>query len=486
MIDNEPVVQIRYTRGLRSDGDPIVARRGSKSPPSRPWSQDTSSVLYPTGLPVQPMMGTSWMANGVPNDDDEIEGRNSARRGGVDALASSGCPPGLAPLVEEHQPLQSYQYPSGNVATNAPATLVHKSVIFTVTERISDGSVGRVVGASNGGKPYAVKMVHKWRAFKAYLCAREMFVKEREAMVRVSEKSATPYLVKLLMSWEDPEKYYFVMPRYASNMQIRLQEGPMSEHDKLLYCVELISALQTLQGLNIVHHDIKPGNILIDTDGRAVLSDFGLAALVEPDSRATWRAFNQSGTPAYMPPEVLAWDHATRGHGAEVDVWSLGIVMLEILGLTDRWCFVVPSCEMARKLHKQFLPIRFDDLSEGPRGVLAPLLSQMLEIDPERRIAAPDLHSHIPSDLWQQVSDSTQIHDWRPSAGSADSRQSSQHCLDFATFLESEKRFARFESATNLKASLRRSFDEEKTEANENAFEYIAPGEFETSLSSRL
>ncbi|KAH9857425.1 kinase-like domain-containing protein, partial [Lenzites betulinus] len=83
-------------------------------------------------------------------------------------------------------------------------------------------------------------------------------------------------------------------------------------------------ALQALWRLNIVHQDIKPHNILIDHDGRAVLSDFGLAALVPPGEYNTWREYSEAGTPAYMAPEILLRDHATSGHGAAVDVWSLG------------------------------------------------------------------------------------------------------------------------------------------------------------------
>ncbi|EIW61061.1 kinase-like protein, partial [Trametes versicolor FP-101664 SS1] len=83
-------------------------------------------------------------------------------------------------------------------------------------------------------------------------------------------------------------------------------------------------ALQALWKLGIVHQDIKPQNILIDQNGRAVLSDFGLAELVGEGQYHTWRDYDECGTPAYMAPEIVASDHASRGHGAEVDVWSLG------------------------------------------------------------------------------------------------------------------------------------------------------------------
>ncbi|KAI0669386.1 kinase-like domain-containing protein, partial [Trametes maxima] len=81
--------------------------------------------------------------------------------------------------------------------------------------------------------------------------------------------------------------------------------------------------LHALHGLGIVHQDIKPGNILIDFQGRAMLSDFGLAAIIEGEYE-TWKSHLICGTGSYMAPEIVATDHSMVGHGPLVDVWSLG------------------------------------------------------------------------------------------------------------------------------------------------------------------
>ncbi|KAI0355205.1 kinase-like protein, partial [Trametes cingulata] len=82
--------------------------------------------------------------------------------------------------------------------------------------------------------------------------------------------------------------------------------------------------LQALARLNIVHHDIKTTNILIDPKGHALLSDFGLSKIVDPGTYEEWRGYTRAGTAAYMAPEMVVPDHSTIGHDAKVDVWSLG------------------------------------------------------------------------------------------------------------------------------------------------------------------
>ncbi|EIW61049.1 kinase-like protein, partial [Trametes versicolor FP-101664 SS1] len=76
----------------------------------------------------------------------------------------------------------------------------------------------------------------------------------------------------------------------------------------------------------IVHRDIKPSNILIDAQGRAVISDFGLCAALPPGLYDTWRGHDFVGTPEYMAPEIR--DGGTMpDYGASVDVYSLGVVL---------------------------------------------------------------------------------------------------------------------------------------------------------------
>ncbi|OJT08552.1 Serine/threonine-protein kinase MRCK gamma [Trametes pubescens] len=378
------------------------------------------------------------------------------------------------------QNLVSHKPTQRDVETGDRSTVIsHRGITLTLTAKIAEGGVRCVVAAGYDGQSYAVKAIHKWRAFKTLYYTRAMFVQERDAMVRVSASGRTQYLAQLLMAWEEREIMYLVMPRYPANMRAVLDEEHILLKDRLLYCVELIAAVQALWRLGIVHQDIKPQNVLIDHNGCAVLSDFGIAEMVGEGGYNTWRDYNECGTPAYMAPEIVARDHAWRGHGAEVDVWSLGIVFLEILGLTDRWYFLVPNCETARKLHERALPIRLD-IPPNAGEIPTELLPRMLKTDPAERIPVSELHAHVPPRMWDEVVTGTQSHKWRPDSTCVPQKLSGR-CLDFATFRENERRLERFTPPTDADADMRRQFREEQSQAKISDFEYLAPGAFTCS-----
>jgi serine/threonine protein kinase/formylglycine-generating enzyme required for sulfatase activity len=105
------------------------------------------------------------------------------------------------------------------------------------------------------------------------------------------------------------------------------------EIDRILEIVEKAArALHAAHEQGVVHRDVKPGNIMVRSDGEPVILDFGLARIEEGDFATLTREGDMFGTPAYMSPEQITGD--ARNIDRRTDVWSLGVTLYEGLTLT--------------------------------------------------------------------------------------------------------------------------------------------------------
>jgi len=100
--------------------------------------------------------------------------------------------------------------------------------------------------------------------------------------------------------------------------------GRFEEDRTLLYTAEIASALGHLHECGVVYRDLKPENLLIDTDGHICITDFGLSKEINNEEGTN----TFCGTPEYLAPEILAGNHH---HNCSVDWWSLGILTFEML-----------------------------------------------------------------------------------------------------------------------------------------------------------
>jgi serine/threonine protein kinase len=82
----------------------------------------------------------------------------------------------------------------------------------------------------------------------------------------------------------------------------------------------MILALDYLHRNNVIYRDLKPENVILDSDGHLKLTDFGLSKMFKADEEQT---FSFCGTPEYLAPEVIKGS----GHNHLVDYWSFGIML---------------------------------------------------------------------------------------------------------------------------------------------------------------
>ena len=142
---------------------------------------------------------------------------------------------------------------------------------------------------------------------------------------------------------------------------------------------ELLAALDFAHEAGIIHRDIKPANVMIDSAGRAQLTDFGVARVTEPDGDQSekTRAGTIVGTPSYMSPEQIQGQPIDR----RSDIFSAGIIFYQLL--TWQKPFTGGQWELAKKIIEDD-PVWPSALMEIPADIDR-IVARAMAKDPERR-----------------------------------------------------------------------------------------------------
>jgi len=140
-----------------------------------------------------------------------------------------------------------------------------------------------------------------------------------------------PFIVTLRYAFQTEGKLYIILD-YINGGELFFhlkKEGRFSEERVRLYVAEIALAIQHLHSLNIVYRDLKPENILLTSSGHICITDFGLSKELTMVNSVSddGKTHTFCGTPEYLAPEILNG----TGHGREVDWWSLGTLMFEML-----------------------------------------------------------------------------------------------------------------------------------------------------------
>jgi serine/threonine protein kinase len=153
---------------------------------------------------------------------------------------------------------------------------------------------------------------------------------------------------------------YYIVMAYVDGGSLKdlIAQGPVEETFACSLAASLADALDYAHQQGLIHRDVKPSNVLLTRDGRPLLTDFGIAKLLDEGQRLT-RTGTSIGTPEYMAPEQ-AQGQAVDGR---TDIYALGVVLYEMLAGWVPFSAQTPIATLYRHVNEPPPPLKQINIS---------------------------------------------------------------------------------------------------------------------------
>src|SRR6266567_137543 len=223
--------------------------------------------------------------------------------------------------------------------------------------------IEQIIGQGGMGIVYLAQQTRPMRRVAVKLLLPEAIVRtevSREFLIRFQREAdviAQLEHVNIMPIYEYGEQdnlVYLVMPYLTggSLRDILARKGALSLVETVVYIEQAAAALDYAHAHHVIHRDLKPGNFLLHADGRLVLSDFGIARIMQESSDTGGAALTATGvflgTPEYMAPEMALGEIIDQ----RADIYELGIVLFQMLSGTVPFKGNTPLAIVAKQIQE--------------------------------------------------------------------------------------------------------------------------------------
>lgn len=223
---------------------------------------------------------------------------------------------------------------------------------YIIERKLGEGGMGNVYFARHNrvDRLVAIKVLHQNLFTNENI--RNRFKNEANALIKLGH----PNIVKIYDYVEQDNFACLVMEYiegYTLDDYITKISGPLVTEKAIHIICNILDAVQYAHDNNILHRDIKPGNIMVSKDGRVVrIMDFGIAKIVDAENFKATKANTQLGTPFYMSPEQVKGLPYT----GLSDIYSLGVTLYEMVTGKCPYQTITNLFELQSKIVNEPLP----------------------------------------------------------------------------------------------------------------------------------
>lgn len=247
-------------------------------------------------------------------------------------------------LIGDLQELQTKDY--GDEARLRRVSNLTSSTVSLEEEykhiQLDDLDVIATLGVGGFGRVQLVQYIYdKQKTFALKILKKAHIIETQQQQHALSERAIMmscrhPFICRMYKTFRD-DKYVFMLMEACLGGEVwslLRDKGQFDDTTTRFITACVTEALEYLHSRNIIYRDLKPENLLLDSQGYVKLVDFGFSKVL-CSGRKTWTF---CGTPEYVAPEIIL----NRGHDKAVDFWAIGIMMYELLTGTPPFCAFDP------------------------------------------------------------------------------------------------------------------------------------------------